>query len=88
MGGEALLEALEPAIVDSLHEFVDQGRGGGEADLAALLTGGQTEPQDDVRLSCAARSQGDDVLAAVDELPPRQLMMIGVALAKAVFQVH
>ena len=70
MGGKALLEALEPAIVDSLHEFVDQDRGGGEADLPALLAGGQTEPEGDVRLARAARSQSDDVLAAVDELRP------------------
>jgi hypothetical protein len=33
MGGNALLEALEPAIVDSLHELVDESCGGGEADL-------------------------------------------------------
>ena len=48
MGGEALLEALEPAIVDSLDELVDESCGGDEADLPALLAGGEAEPQDDV----------------------------------------
>src|SRR6056297_194585 len=73
MGGKGLLQALEPAIVNSLHEFVDQGRGGGEADLPALLAGGQTEPEGDVCLARAARSQSDGILPAVDELAACQL---------------
>ena len=42
------------------------------SELPALLAGGQTEPQDDVRLARAAGSQSDDILTAVDELPPRR----------------
>jgi hypothetical protein len=49
------------------------GSGGGEADLPALLAGGQTEPEGDVRLAGAAGFQSDDVLPAVDELAARQL---------------
>jgi hypothetical protein len=70
---EDLLEPLQAAVVDSLDEFVHDGSGSGEADLQALLTGGEAEPQRDMRLARAARSQSDDVLAAVDEFPPHQL---------------
>ena len=56
MGDEALLQTLETSVVGRLDEFVDESCGGGEADLAPPLAGGQAEPQDDVRLACAARS--------------------------------
>ena len=56
-----------------LHEFVDQGRGGGETHGQSPLTGGQAQAQGDVGLAGAAVADGDDVLSAFDVLTPGQL---------------
>ena len=58
------LEVEQSAVVPGLHEFVDQGRGGGETHGHSPLAGGQ--PQGDVGLAGAAVADGDDVLSALD----------------------
>jgi hypothetical protein len=63
----------EPALVSGPQELVDQSRRRGEADREALLTGGEPEPQGDVGLARARRSQGNHVLPRLDIRTARQL---------------
>ncbi len=66
MPGELLLEAEQALLIARLHELVDEGGGGGEADAETLLTSGQPETESDVGLAGAAVAERDDVLAALD----------------------
>src|SRR6516162_323807 len=61
-----------------LMEFVDQGRGGGEADREALLAGGQSEAERNVSLAGAAVAERDDILAARNVLGACQLQYQGL----------
>ena len=67
------LEVEQPALVPGLQQFVDQGRGGGEAHRQSPLTGGQTQAQGDMGLAGATIADGNDVLAPFDVLAPGQL---------------
>ena len=67
LAGQQLLQTLKAPFVGSLDQFVDQGGSRREANLQTLLAGRQSEPQGDVGLAGAARAQGDDVLAPIDE---------------------
>ena len=73
VGGERLLEPQQPLVVASLDHLMDDGRGGGEARLHPPLAGGEAEADHGVGLARAARPEGDDVLAAGDEVAPRQI---------------
>ena len=61
-----------PAVVPGLHEFVDQGRGGGEAHRHSFLAGSQAQTQGDVGLAGAAISDSDHVLPVLDVFTPGQ----------------
>ncbi len=50
-------------------ELVDQGGGGGVADPAALLAGGQAQAYEQVGLAGAGVTEGDDRLAGVNLHP-------------------
>ncbi len=78
MVGEPLLEAEKLLVVAGLHEFMDQGCGGSEADREALLAGGEAEAERDMGLSGAAWPESDDVLAALDVLATGQLQDQGL----------
>ena len=52
---------------------MDEGGGGGKADSEPFLASGQAEPQSDVGLAGTAGTKGDDILAPLDPLTPRQL---------------
>ena len=67
-----LLEAQQAALVAGLHHLADQGRGGGEADGQALLAGGQTKAERDVRLARATGAESNNVLAPLDPFAPGQ----------------
>ena len=43
MTGELLLQTQEALVVARLNQFMDNGGGGGEAGLDAMLTGGQAD---------------------------------------------
>ena len=64
--GQLPLQVEQSAVVPGLHEFVDQGRGGGETHRHSPLAGSQSQSQGDVGLAGAAVADGDDVLAALD----------------------
>ena len=71
--GQLPLQVEQSAVVPGLHEFVDQGRGGGETHRHSPLADGQAQSQGDVGLAGAAVADGDDVLAALDVFTPGQL---------------
>ena len=71
--GQLPLQVEQSAVVPGLHQFVDQGRGGGETHRHSPLAGGQAQFQGDVGLAGAAVADGDDVLAALDVFTPGQL---------------
>ena len=73
VGGERLLEPQQPLVVARLDHLMDDGRGGGEARLHPPLAGGEAEADHGVGLARARRPEGDDVLAAGDEVAPRQI---------------
>jgi hypothetical protein len=58
VGGELILTPEQALLVACLHEFVDEGSRGREADGKTLLAGGETQ------------AQRDDVLAAGAEKNP------------------
>ena len=60
--GQLPLQVEQPTVVPGLHQFVDQGGGGGEAHGHSPLAGGQAQAQGDVGLAGAAVADGDDVL--------------------------
>ena len=66
--GQLPLEAQQAFLVTRLHQLVDQGSGGGEADRQTPLASGQAETEGDVGLAGAAVAERDDVLVAVDVL--------------------
>ena len=68
LAGLQLLQTLQAPFVGGLDQFMNEGRGGGEADLHALLAGRQPEAQCYVGLAGTARPERDDVLAPIDEL--------------------
>ena len=72
VAGDLLLEAQQLPLITGLDEFMDQGGGGGEADAVSLLACGETKRQRDVGLACSAVSEQQYVLAAREELAPRQ----------------
>ena len=72
VAGDLLLEAQQLALIARLDEFMDQGGGGGEADAVPLLACGETEGQRDVGLAGSAVAEQQYVLAAREELAPRQ----------------
>ena len=81
MAGHLLLQAQQPAFVAGLHQLVDQGGGGGEADGEALLAGGQPEAQGDMGLAGAAGAEGDDVLAPLDPFAAGQFQHLHLVQA-------
>ena len=60
------LQIEQSAVVPGLHEFVDQGRCGGEAHRHSALASGQTQAQGNVGLAGAAVADGDDILPPFD----------------------
>ena len=64
--GHLPLEVEQASLVPGLHQFVDQGGGGGEAHRHPPLTGGQAQPQGDMGLAGAAVADSDDILPALD----------------------
>jgi hypothetical protein len=56
-------------LVGGFGEFVDQGGGGGVADPAALLAGGQAQAYEQVGLAGAGVTECDDRLAGVNPRP-------------------
>ena len=70
--GQLPLEVEQAPFVPGLHEFVDQGRGGGEAYGHSLLAGGQAQPQGHVGLAGATVADGDDILPMLDVFTPGQ----------------
>ena len=71
--GQLPLQVEQSAVVPGLHEFVDQGRGGGETHRHSPLAGSQAQSQGDVGLAGAAVADGDDVLSALDVFAAGQL---------------
>jgi len=69
---DLFLQAQKPAFVSRLHQFVDQRRGGGEANRQAFLAGGQTKTEGDMGLAGSTGPEGDDVLAPVDPFAARK----------------
>jgi hypothetical protein len=59
-------------VVGGFGEFVDQLGGGGVADPAALLAGGQPEADEQVGLAGAGVAEQDQGLAGVDPRPGGQ----------------
>ena len=59
------LQIEQSAVVPGLHQFVDQGRCGGEAHGHSALASGQTQAQGNVGLAGAAVADGDDVLPSL-----------------------
>ncbi len=51
--GELPLQAKQPLLVPRLQQFMDESRGGGEANRQPLLAGRETEPETDVGLAGA-----------------------------------
>src|SRR5208282_2620510 len=72
MGCQLLLEAPQVLLVPSLDQFADQSGSGDEANAMTALTSGQTQRQGDVRLTCAAVAEQQDVLLACQVLRARQ----------------
>ena len=68
--GQLPLQIEQAPFVPGLHEFVDQGGGGGEAHGQPPMTGGQA--QGDVGLAGAAISDGDDILPVLEVFTPGQ----------------
>ena len=68
--GQLPLEVEQSAVVPGLHEFVNQGRGGGEAHRHSPLASGQTQAEGDVGLAGAAVADGDDILPPLDVFTP------------------
>src|SRR4029077_14622661 len=64
ISGELSLQAKQPLLVASLEQFMDESRGGIEADRQPLLAGRETEPETDVCLAGAGVADRDDVLPA------------------------
>jgi len=64
--GHLLLQAQEASLVAGLHQLMDQGCRGDEANREALLTSSEAETQGNVRLAGTAWSKGDDILAPLD----------------------
>jgi hypothetical protein len=64
VSGELPLQAKQLFIVTSLQQFIDESRGGAEANRQPLLAGRETEPETDGRLAGAAVADRDDVLPA------------------------
>ena len=77
---QVALEVEQSAVVSGLHEFVDQGRGGGggEAHGHSPLTGGQSHAQGYVGFVGAAVADGDDVFTVLYVFTPGQLHDQGV----------
>ena len=67
---------------------MDQGGGGRESDLETLLAGGQAEAQTGVGLACSGRPEGDDVLAALDELAAGEFHRQGLVQRRNDFEVE
>src|ERR1019366_6205229 len=78
VAGELTLESQQTLFIARFVEFVDQSRGGGEADREALLAGGQPESEGHVSLAGAAVADRDDVLSASDVLRAGQLQHQGL----------
>ncbi len=72
IAGELLLEAQQALFIARLHQLVDQGGGGDEADGEASLTGRQAETEGDMGLAGAGGPEGNDVLLALDVVAARQ----------------
>src|SRR5450759_3072285 len=64
VSGELPLQAKQPLLVAGLQQFMDESRGGIEADRQPLLTGCETEPKTDMGLAGAGVADRDDVLPA------------------------
>ena len=64
VSGELRLQAKQPLLVAILQQFMDESRGGIEADRQPLLAGCETEPETDVGLACAAVADRNDILPA------------------------
>ena len=67
------MQAQETLVVPGLDEFMNDGGGGGEAGFDAMLAGREPDADGDMGLADTAGSQGDDVLAALDELRAGQV---------------
>ncbi len=67
------MEAQQLFLIACFDQLADQGRGGGEADAMATLTGSQTESQCDVRLAGAGVAKQQHVLFSEQELAAGQL---------------
>ena len=59
MAHQLLLQAQQPPVVSGLHQLMDQGGGGGEADGEALLTGGQPQAQRDMGFAGAGQRSSE-----------------------------
>ena len=71
--GHLFLDPQQATLVARLHQFVDQGRGGGEADRHPFLAGREPQAEGDVGFAGAAWAKGDHVLAPFDPVAARQL---------------
>ena len=61
---KSLLQAKQSFLIASLQQFMDESRGGIEADRQPLLAGRETKPETNVRLAGAAVANCDDILPA------------------------
>ena len=67
------LQAQEPLVVAGLDEFVNDGRGSGEAGFDTMLAGRKADADGDMGFADTSGPQRDDVLAAIDELRTGQV---------------
>src|SRR5262249_59796460 len=78
VSGELPLQAKQTLLVASIQQFMDESRGGVEANRQPLLAGRETEPESDVRLAGAAIADRDDVLPAAHILRAGELQNEGL----------
>jgi len=62
------LQALQISFVPGLEQFMDQCRGGGEADRQAPLAGSEAKSECDVRLTSTAVAKCNHIFMALDVL--------------------
>ena len=62
VGSELFLQTQKPLLVARFKKFVNQCRGGDEADGYSFLAGGQAQSNGDVRLAGAAIARRDHIL--------------------------
>ncbi len=68
-----LLQAQEALLVPCFDEFVNDGRGCGEAGFDPSLAGGETDAEGDMSLADLRWTESDEVLPPPDKLSRRQI---------------